>query len=124
MKENQVQEKLVEQTEALDIIAKELRWMLDESTKRNIQPDTPIAEEMLQRFFSLYKDFLKVRQDTIKLAVEIHRMKFTDRTMGMVYRATADLLVRKTGEGIFEQFTSVAEHGCLPDGTTFDDLSS
>ncbi len=124
MNENEVTQKLVEQCEAIELIAKELRWILEESTERDIQPNTLAAEEVLRMFFDLYKDFKRVREQTQKLRNDIYAISFTDKTLEMVNRMTADALVKKLSEGIFEQMVSVAEYGCLPDGTTYEDLSS
>jgi len=122
LKEHEVPGKIIEQTEAIDLIASELRWMLEEANKKNIQPDTPEANEMIRMFFSLYSDFKRVREHTYNLQKAIRKVKFTDRALKLVYNASTDLLVKKLGQGIFEQFISVAEHGCLPDGTTYEDL--
>lgn len=124
MTNDEIHEKLLEQSEQIDLIGTELRWMLEECQRQNIQPKTPLGEEMLQKFLSLYRDFQTVKTNTIGLYETIHAMKFSDPTIGMIYLATAILLVRRQSYGIFEQFTSVVEHGCLPDGTSLDDLSS
>lgn len=116
MKSEEVHDKLMEQSEQIDLIGKELRWILEECKRQNVQPGTPMGAEMLQKFFSLYKDYQKVRDNTFELERQVKRITFDDHTMGTVYCATADLLVRKVTQGIFEQFTSVAETGELPEG--------
>jgi hypothetical protein len=116
MKTDEVHDKLMEQSEQIDLIAKELRWILEECQRQNVQPGTPMGAEMLQKFFSLYKDYKQVRENTFELERQVKEVVFDDYIMGRIYHATADLLVRKVTQGIFEQFTSVAENGCLPDG--------
>jgi len=116
MKSEDAHDTLMEQSEQIDLIAKELRWILEECKRQNVQPGTPIGKEMLQKFFSLYKDYQKVRDNTFELERQVKRLTFDDLTMGKIYYATADLLTRKVTQGIFEQFTSVAETGELPEG--------
>lgn len=114
MKQNEVHNKIVEQSDAIDIIAKELRWILTETAKQNPEVGTPLGDEMAQKFFQLYADFKKVRKNAEILSEAVNKVKFTDSTIGLVYRAAAQLLIRRCTEGIFAQFTSVAETGDLP----------
>ncbi len=114
MKETDVQSKIIELNESLDLIEKELRWLLEESTRRDVPPNSPEGDEFLRMFFSLYHDFLGLRQKIVKFARDVKTISFTDETMGLVYQTTADYMARKLGKGIFEQFISVAETGKLP----------
>jgi hypothetical protein len=121
MTETQVHEKIQEQSEAINMIAKELTFLLTEANKHNPVIGTPLASELAQRFMALYKDFQIVQKNTVKLFQEVNETTFADELTGIVYKATAHLLVEKIKTGLFEQFISVAEFGELPDGTTFED---
>ena len=116
MKNEEVHDKLMEQSEQIDLVETELRWILEECKRQNVQPGTPIGQEMLQKFFSFYKDYQKVRDNTFELEKGVKRLTFDDLTMRKIYYDTADLLTRKVTQGIFAQFTSVAETGELPEG--------
>lgn len=115
MKQDDVHDKLLEQKEAIDTVGNQLRWILSECQKKDAKPGTKFGNEMIQRFFSLYRDFAKIRENTAKLADAVSAVKFDDATMGMIYKATAQLLLRRCNEGIFRQFASVAETGRLPE---------
>jgi len=112
---DEAHEKLLKQSDAIDLIAKELIWLLAEVNKKNPQPETPLGEEILTMFFSLYKDYLKVKNDTFVLRDQLDLAEFEDQTMGMLYKASGRMLARKVCEGLFKQFVSVAETGELPE---------
>lgn len=115
MKQNEVYDKLTRQKDSIDVIEKQLRWILSECQKKNAKPGTKFGDEMIQRFYSLYRDFVKIKDDATKLADEVSRVEFNDEIMGLVYKTTANLLLQRCSVGIFRQFTSVAETGKLPE---------
>jgi hypothetical protein len=115
MKNEEVHDVLLEQSNQIDMIAGELKWILEECKKHNVQPGTSLGDEMTQKFFSLFKDYKQVRNKTLELEKEVRTVVFPDPTMATIYLATANLLTRKVTQGIFEQFRSVAETGKLPD---------
>jgi hypothetical protein len=119
--EDRVLEKITDQSDAIDLIADELTFLLLEAQKNDPPPESPLAIELAGKFLSLYEDFKRVRERSEKLASELDVMEFKNETLGMVYKATAQLLVRKLGEGLFAQFICVVEHGRLPDDAPFEE---
>lgn len=107
-------DKITELDEALDLIEKELKWILSESTAQKIQPKTALADEFWQKFMQLYVDFLKVKERVSAFAADMSLAEFSDRALGTAYRTTAAQLLKKTEVGCFKQFASVAETGKLP----------
>ena len=107
-------QRIVDQSEALDLIGKELLWILTETTKLQPKPGTDLGNELVVKFFSLYKDFQKVRSDGERLVEDIVHAKLADPLIANLYETAARLLLRKSGQGIFAQFISVAETGDLP----------
>ncbi len=107
--------KLVDQSDAIDMIAKELTWLLTEAQKQDPQLGSPLADELGRRFMALYKDFQGIRENGMKLSMELEKMEFDDHILGLIYKTSGRLLVRKMSEGLFEQFISVAEFGVLPE---------
>lgn len=114
MKQDEVHNKLVAQSDAIDQIADQLRWILKEANTRQPKPGSRAGNELTERFYQLYRDFRKIQEKTVQLAEEVDKVKFTDKALSLVYRSCAKLLIRRTMEGIFNQFTSVAETGDLP----------
>lgn len=107
-------DRITEQADALDIIAKELTWLLNQANTTHSPVNSPLGRELAHRFMQLYNDFLKVRKKISDLCDDMEGSEFDDRTLSMVYKHTAHLLFRKTHMGIFEQFTCVAEFRNLP----------
>ena len=113
----EIDEKIQDQADAIDLIAAELTFILKEAQKTNPAPGSPLGNELAQKFLSLYEDFKKIRANAIRLNETVSQMTFMDRAMELVYKGTTDLLVRKMKEGIFAQFITVAEFGVLPEET-------
>lgn len=110
--ELQAEAKIRSQFDALDLIANQIIWMLEQVRKI----DNPSAQkEMGLRFFQLYKDFKKIQRDGEKLVQEFQSSEFENPILEIIYRNTAELFVNLSNEGIFRQFTSIAETGELPD---------
>lgn len=109
MKQDEVHDILLRKKESLDIIREQILWLLDKSDTAS-----ETGSEIIQRFFGLYRDFLKIKKDIFKLSSEIDRMNFKDKSIGLIYKYIAHMLFRRCNEGIFLQFTSVAETGELP----------
>ena len=112
---NDAHERLEAQDVSIDTVAISIEWLLKECKTKDIKPFTKLGNEMIQRFFSIYRDWQKIRKETIKLAEKIHAADFKDYSEGLVYAAAADLLVQKCQVGLFEQIVCVAETGELPE---------
>jgi hypothetical protein len=112
--ETSIQERIVEQATALDLVGQELNWLLNETNRHKIQPGTALGNEIVEKFCSLYRDFQKIQERGLKLQRDLQTATFQDSVMGMVYRTSANLLVRKSTEGIFKEFISVAQRNRLP----------
>jgi hypothetical protein len=114
MSTTRANDRITEQSDALEIIAKELTWLLNHANTTTSPVNSPLGRELALRFMQLYNDFLKVRKKISDLCEEMEGAEFDDRTLSMVYKHTAHLLLRKTYMGIFEKFTCVAEFRKLP----------
>lgn len=109
-----VRTKLVEQKEAIDLLETELRWILNITNTQDPAVNTPLANEMLQKFLSLHRDYLKIKDNSCQLSEAVDQLEIEDKTMEMIYRTAARILVRQCDDQFFQEFTSVVETGRIP----------
>ena len=112
---HQINKKIHAQSESLDMLGNQLRWILDETNKNNAEPGSPYGNEMIQRFFSLYRDFKRIQKEIIDFSEELKLMDYEDNHIGKIYYDCSLILIEKCKSGIFKQFTVVVEEGRLPD---------
>lgn len=115
MTENELPTKLIEQSDAIDMLRTQLTWILNQCEKIEVQPSTDIGNELVSRLFSLYKDFNRVFQRSIKLVEEIRGIKFNDKATGLAYEISACRLLCSFDHPDFQNFVSIVETGELPD---------
>lgn len=92
MLETQVCDKILSQSDAIDRVSLELKWLLNEAN--NHQPPT-------KQFRSLFLKYKNVVLDAEKLSHEINLIEFKDKIMGFVYQQAAQCLVQRCYQGIF-----------------------
>ena len=113
MNPDEVHAKLEAINESLTIMGKELMWILEEGERTGAKPGTPLGTELGQRFFTLYRDFKKLKLKAVEFMKEIAASDSASDDK-KVYMISAVLTAARFENGIFRQFTYVAETGNLP----------
>lgn len=107
-----IAESLTEINESLSLIAKELEWILSICNEKKPLPDTPLGDEMIQKFMSLFKDFNGITLKLNKIENEI--FSCPNELTKCRLELTIALLYQRIHTGLFAQFRSVATTGELP----------
>lgn len=112
--EKNIKGELKKLSDSMNLIAKELKWILNKCNKHIPEPDTNLANELLGKFFSLYKDFLKLKSSICEMLTQLNQIKFKNKKLETYCKTYGFILFKKSNEGLFEQFSCVAETGDLP----------
>ncbi len=91
----------------INTIELQLRWLIDQSNDKKVLPNTPIGNELWQRFFLLYKD-LKSIQSQIEAQILLENDEGVRKLIS---------LLERTNTGIFYQFSQLVETGNVPSKT-------
>lgn len=114
MTENEVPTKLDACEESINMLNTQLIWILTECNKDHVRPNTNVGNEMVQRFFSLYRDYQRILSQTTGLILQIEQMEFDDLLMRTIYELHGFALLNRLCSQDFQNFLSIAETGKLP----------
>ena len=105
---------ILQLNDSLDMIGSQIKWILTETSTKNMIPESPVGREMIQRFFSLYRDFKRLREKASEFYQKIHTAEFDDMIDYYIYTGIMQITMERFNEGVFHQFDCVAETGKLP----------
>ena len=106
---------ILQLNDSLDMIGRQIKWILTETKNKKILPDSVIGKEMISRFFSLHRDFKRLREKASEFYQKIHTAEFDDMIDYYIYTGIMQITLERFNEGVFHQFDCVAETGQLPD---------
>ena len=112
---DEINENLTKQSESLNVISTQLGWILTEVNNSKAVPGSSYGNEMAQRFFSLYRDFKRIKKEILDFSNELKSVDAENKIAKDVYYMCSKILLQRCNIGILEQFTAVAEEGILPE---------
>lgn len=107
-------DRITDLSEALDLIATQLKWLIEKANAVTVVVGSPEGKEHALRFLQLHRDFTKVKGNIIDLCDEMETAEFDDPLLNKIYKRACHLLLRKCYEGLFKDFTHVVEKGTPP----------
>jgi len=111
----ETEDTILQLNDSLDVIGIQIKWILTETSTKKMIPESTVGKEMIQRFFSLHRDFKRLREKAREFYEKIQINEFDDEIDYHIYKGIMKITIERFDHGVFHQFDCVAETGQLPD---------
>jgi len=111
----ETEDTILQLNDSLDVIRSQIKWILTETSTKKMIPESKVGREMISRFFSLHRDFKRLREKAKEFYEKIQIGEFDDEIDYHIYKGIMKITIERFNHGLFHQFDCVAETGQLPD---------